>query len=266
MIGKCFITILILVLPIHAQAADIKYSNTQDTAVGTWIAESERLELLAARWQVTTQEWTRYEEIMQGEGRYHWRDVDPIMVLGIYAQTTAERERYAAMMAEKEHRLQTQFLTFNQAYMKAFDRRYGAQLIMDLDPFYEQYRMAGIASSIRTTSEQSTIPDENTLGDRYVLFLNTQCTGCDEWFRKIKTQQDLGSAIDMYFIDESKDAIGQWAKRMEIDPSELEDGAVTLNLDSDLYNQYGSPGIPAAYYYDASFQSVLRLKDEESLP
>ena len=202
---------------------------------------------------------------MQGEGRYHWRDVDPLVVLGIYAKDDAERQRYARLTAEKEYRLQSRFTQFNQAYIKAFHRLYGAQPIIDLAPFYEQYRQRGISSSIREPAPAIAYTGGRS-GDRTVLFLNTHCASCDDWFRKLKDQTSLGSAIDLYFIDESSDAIGQWAKRIGIDPVELDQGALTLNQDSGQYNQYGRPGIPAAYYYDASYQSVLRLKDEESLP
>lgn len=264
MFGKHIFMSGLLVLPLSLQAIEVDHSITKNTVVETGIAESQRIERLARRWEVTSEEWIRYEEIMQGEGRYHWRDVDPLVVLGIYAKDETERKRFARLTAEKEYRLQSRFTQFNQAYVKAFHHLYGSQPIIELEPFYEQYRQRGISSAIRDPAPHSTLEDKS--GDRTVLFLNTHCARCDDWFRNLKDQTNLGSAIDLYFIDESSDAIGQWAKRIGIDPVELDQGALTLNQDSGQYNQYGRPGIPAAYYYDASYQSVLRLKDGESLP
>ena len=202
---------------------------------------------------------------MQGEGRYQWKDVDPIMVLGIYARNTQERQRYAEMMAKKEHRLQSQFIAFNQAYMQAFDALYGAEPIIDLASFYEQFRQAGVTSSIKNFRQAPTIPDENVLGDRYVLFLNTQCASCDDWFNRIRAQQTPGTVLDVYFIGESEASIGNWAKNQALDPSDLQGGKITLNLDSGMYGQYGRPALPAAYYYDDSRQSILQIKEEAAI-
>jgi integrating conjugative element protein (TIGR03759 family) len=226
----------------------------------------QRIEQLARRWEVTPEEWTRYETLMQGEGRFHWKDVDPIMVLGIYAKNTQERDYYAAMMAKKEHRMQSQFLTFNQAYMKAFDELYGGQPIIDLASFYEQYRMAGLASSIQNSSQEPSIPDDNAIGDRYVLFLNAQCERCDDWFRRIRTQQALGTTLDVYFIGESTESISHWANDQVLDPADLQGGTITLNLDNGMYAQYGRPALPAAYYYDDSKQSILQIREEATMP
>ena len=63
--------------------------------------EQKRIQQSATSLGVTTQEWTRYESIMQGEGKYHWSDADPVLVLGMYAKSESERRRYAEMMAKK---------------------------------------------------------------------------------------------------------------------------------------------------------------------
>ena len=252
--------VLFLLLPLVIQAAQIEYSDAQSSGVETRISESQRIERLARQWQVSSEAWTRYEEIMKGEGRYHWKDVDPIVVLGIYAKDDTERKRYARLAAAKEHQRQTRFIQFNQAYVEEFDHLYGQQPIMDLAQFYERYRQSDVSVAIRDASTSAT--PESTIGDRFVLFTNTECAGCDDWFRKIRDQKSLGTTIDLYFINDDKQAIGRWAKDMAIDPSELDDGAITLNLDTGLYNQYGRPALPAAYYFDDSRQSVQRIKDE----
>lgn len=275
---------LLIMLPLCGQATEFDYPMTPVSPLGSSLSDVQhtqwlyrgldvtaedriqRTEQLAHRWEVTPEEWSRYETIMQGEGHYHWKDVDPIMVLGIYAQNTVERDRYAVMMAKKEHRMQKQFITFNHAYMQAFNKLYGSEPIIDMARFYEQYRKSGLASSIQSSSHSQVISDTNAIGDRYVLFLNTQCERCDDWFRRIRTQQALGTTLDVYFIGDSKDSIGDWANDQMLDPSDLQGGTMTLNLDKGMYVQYGRPALPAAYYYDDSDQSIMQIRDEETMP
>ncbi|MEN8168119.1 MAG: TIGR03759 family integrating conjugative element protein [Pseudomonadota bacterium] len=240
------------------QHTDWSYGQQEVTAED----RIKRIEQLARRWEVTPEEWTRYETVMQGEGRYQWKDVDPIMVLGIYARNTQELERYAVMMAKKEYRLQSQFIAFNQAYMQAFDALYGGEPIIDLASFYEQFHQAGVTSSIKSFRQAQAIPDDNALGDRYVLFLNTQCARCDDWFSRIRTRQMPGTVLDIYFIGESEASIGSWANDQALDPSDLQGGTITLNMDNGMYAQYGRPALPAAYYYDDSSQSISQIQDE----
>jgi integrating conjugative element protein (TIGR03759 family) len=248
------------------QAGNTVFTQTQSTQIDAGEIERQRIEQLANRWEVTPKEWLRYEEIMQGEGRYHWKDADPILVLGMYAKTPAERDRYALMMAKKEFRLQSQFIAFNRAYLEAFDTLYGEVPIIDLEAFYQQYRKARMKTSIQDGNQGAPSIKDNPAGDRYVLFLNTQCARCDEWFGKINAAQLPGTAIDLYFIGESEAAIGQWAQRLGIDPKEINSGQITLNQDSGMYIQYGRPALPAAYYYDASTSQVQGFRDTEVLP
>jgi len=57
------------------------------------------IEQSAKNFGVTAQEWTRYRSIMDGAGRFHWKDTDPRVVLGIYSKTATQRKKYAEIMA-----------------------------------------------------------------------------------------------------------------------------------------------------------------------
>ena len=263
MIKRSLGLFLLLLPALFAQAESTVFTKTETTPIDTSEIERQRIEQMANRWEVTPKEWLRYEEIMQGEGRYHWKDADPILVLGMYAETPAERDRYALMMAKKEFRLQSRFIAFNQAYMQAFDTLYGDVPIIDMERFYAQYQQSEMKASIRDGGPPSI--KDNPTGDRYVLFLNAQCASCDDWFGRLSVGQLPGTAIDLYFIGESEATIGQWAKRMGIDPRDIQNGLITLNQDSGMYAQYGRPALPAAYYYDASTQQVQAFRDTAGL-
>ncbi len=93
----------------------------------------------AKRWKVLTNEWRRYEEVMAGEGRYNWQNVDPIIVLGIYAETPSQRDRCAERVAIQEYEMNKRFLEFNDADLLAARRLYGKEPLMSLDKFNEFY-------------------------------------------------------------------------------------------------------------------------------
>ena len=248
----CLLTGSMPVMSADTSLSTVSQTQWRDGQVATTaLDESKRVERMAERWGVTPEAWTRYETIMQGEGQYHWKDVDPIMVLGMYAHTPQERERYAGMMADKEFRLQSQFIEFNKAYVNAFDERHGDGPILDLAAFYEAYRQRGIAASLREVSQQPVSLIGNTLRDRYT-----------DWFERIRAQQAAGTSLDVYFIGETETSIGDWAKTQALDPDLIRRGIVTLNQDNGMYAQYGRPALPAAYYFDSDSQSTLQIQEE----
>jgi integrating conjugative element protein (TIGR03759 family) len=246
-----------------AQAADIEYSN-QSKSQTIAKEQIESAETTARRFGLTTTDWARYEEVMKGEGRYHWSHLDPVWVLAIDAQSEAERNRYAALAAEQEYERNRKLFLFKDAYVEAFQSKYAHIPLMDLDAFEKRYKERQMKAAI-DSPEQSLLDIAqpiNTKGDRMVLFMATNgCPACDGAFMKLMQQQTSGVALDLHFIGDTKSNITTWAKRMGIDPADIKDGRITLNNNTDMYAQYGNPNLPAAYYYDASNQQVLSISE-----
>ncbi|MCF6256146.1 MAG: TIGR03759 family integrating conjugative element protein [Gammaproteobacteria bacterium] len=211
----------------------------------------ETAEVSARRWGLTVNEWQRYEEIMKGEGRYNWKDKDPIMVLGLYAETDAERERYAERLAVQEHALVDRLTKLNFAYLRAFQRLYGDEPLLDLDKFYAFYNMTP-----PSRNDQIKPGLGSTLGDRFVLFISPDCNGCDASYLNLRRVQEFGTALDIYFVGASDQDIMDWAKTMDIDPDLVKSRSVTLNDDTGMYARYNRPPLPAAFYYSKSTESV----------
>jgi len=207
--------------------------------------------LKAQQFNVTEDEWKKYLSIMDGEGQYHWKNVDPIVVLGIYAKDTEERKRYARQVAMREYRLQDMFITFNRDYSVAFHELFGDGKIIDLST----------VSLFQNRNDQSTVnADTNSsVGDRYVLFVSTKCRSCEPYFQSLRSNQKIGTVIDVHFVGDSKKEIGQWAKRLNIRPQDVSNGSITLNIDSGMYASYQRPSLPAAFYFDQQTQSVEQL-------
>lgn len=277
--------LLLTVVALSGSAYAVKTTTTQiatptsreSTVMGqvqsaeTRITEQQRIKQLATSQNMTTEEWTRYESIMQGEGKYHWSDADPVLVLGMYSKDSSERRRYAEMMARKEHAMQEKFIAFNREYMAAFDRLYGNEKILDLDvmmAMYDQQQtdqatngQSNILTGLGVDTSKASNPIE-TIGDRIILFVNTSsCTTCDDYYRNVRSIQSF-SSMDIYFVGDKRDDISAWAKRMRITPDEVKSGVITLNPDKNTYARYGSPSLPSSFYYSKKDGSVSAFVPE----
>jgi len=214
------------------------------------------VEQSAKNFGVTAQEWTRYRSIMDGEGRFHWKDTDPRVVLGIYSKNATQRKKYAEIMARREYELNKNFIEFNQEYVEAFQRLYGNEPIMDIT------KVAAFQNQYSTTNYGSTKPKGLlSAGDRIVLFVSTDCTSCDSYFRQVRKVQEF-SALDVYFVNDSREKITQWAKEMEISRDDVSSGNITLNSDTEMYAKYGRPALPASFYFNNSDKSVSAFLPE----
>lgn len=241
-----------------------KYTSSAMTAARD--SDKNNTALNAKRWALTVEEWDRYEEIMQGEGRYNWRDVDPITVLGIYAETDAARERYAERLAIQEHTLQKRFLALNGAYLKAFQRLYGNEPILSMDTFNEFYDQTASAPVPRTNvgvraALNKVTNNPGAIGNNsYVLFISPGCKGCDDYYRKIRRIQTVGISLDIYFVGVDDKQIIDWARTMSLDPALVKSKVVTLNRDDGTYARYNRPPLPSAFFYDRAAGTVSPLE------
>ncbi len=256
--------LLLAVCVTPAQAADVVYSQSSQTQASDSHTQIESAEASARRFGLTSEDWTRYEEIMKGEGRFHWSHLDPVWVLSIYAESDAERLRYARLAARQEHERTRKLLQFKDAYVAAFQSMYGHEPIMDLEGFQARYRERQMNAAVSDTGQAapSIKGSASTQGDRMVLFMATNgCPTCDALFMRLSKQQTPGVVLDVHFVGDTETNITAWAKRMGIEPADIQDGHITLNNGSAMYAQYGNPSLPAAYYFDASDNQVLSIRE-----
>jgi integrating conjugative element protein (TIGR03759 family) len=57
----------------------------------------------AHTWGLTTEQWQRYQQLMQGEAGHWYPQLDPIEVLGIYAETEQAQREYAELVVQQKH-------------------------------------------------------------------------------------------------------------------------------------------------------------------
>jgi integrating conjugative element protein (TIGR03759 family) len=265
LIGKVsfvFTTFVILLSLISPAMAETRQKQIKQTALDA--KETESAEVLANRFELTSDDWIKYQEIMAGEGRFHWQTVDPVWVLSIYAESESERRRFAKLAARQEYERTRKFLMFKDAYVEAFWKMYGHEPVMDVAALEQRYEQRKLDASVSSSGTELPLIKQQDHGeDRLVLFMTTDnCDSCNQLFIQLSQYQlDVpGAGLDIHFVGDTKQKITGWAKQMGIEPSDISNGFITLNQNADMYESYGNPVLPAAYYYDASSNSVKPIE------
>jgi hypothetical protein len=124
-------------------AQNIQNSQMQRSQVGTSAptnttknniqVDSETLEM-SKYWGLTIDEYQRYKQLMKGlAGKMAVSGVTPLEVLGMYANTPGEREKYARMTAKMMRDYNQRALDFEYAYQKAYKDMYPNDKIINID-------------------------------------------------------------------------------------------------------------------------------------
>jgi len=172
-------------------------------------------EALAEQWRLSMDEWEAYQTLMKGPRGIWSPNLDPITVLGIHAETDAERRRYAELLVMIEFERVEQELKFQQAYDEA-----ARQLFPSLMP-------------IQTTVSTTASP---LLGANRVAFVGSidgqRCPTCrTELARRLHAHRDPSTPVLDLFLEDAADdqALRAWAVAQGIDPKAVIAGRITLN-------------------------------------
>ena len=96
--------------------------TSQTPGTETPISRTIELQTLAKRWGLDEEEYQRYLDLMRGPlGKWN-PDLDPLLALGMFAESPQEEQRYAELYAQQEFDLTGRTLQFQQAYRAAFER------------------------------------------------------------------------------------------------------------------------------------------------
>ncbi len=221
-------------------------SSTQDT---------ETLATLAAPWKLTAAEFRRYHTLMQGPlGRWN-PHMDPVLALGIFAESVMEQQRFAERYAQQEYALTTRTLAFERVYRQAFARLFpNAEIINPalLQPYYahqqarqqaqQQAHQQAIAPDLRapnSASEFFRTAQSLQAGDRLLYFPRHDCRDCGARMADLQQRlSPLGLVLDVYVRQATTDAaVRAWAESNEVAVEWLSTGRLTLNQDQGLYQR-----------------------------
>ena len=171
----------------HAEPAETRRLNS--TRLDLQQSGSEA----AKAWDLTEQEWTRFEEIQRGPRGYWSPNLDPLTALGVEARDEAERQRYAELQVRLEAARAERELAYQRAYDEAWQRVYPGLLPIQ-----------GAAT-----------PLHSPVVNRLALFVGPNCPPCRERARQL---QASGSAFDLYLVDSHNDdqLLRDWARQAGI--------------------------------------------------
>lgn len=216
-------------------------NSSQTPGTETPISRTIELRTLAKRWRLDHEEYQRYLDLMRGPlGK--WRpDLDPLLVLGMFAESSQEERRYAELYAQQEFDLTERTLQFQQAYRSAFERLYPDAAMLDqrlLAPYFAHQQQKLVMQDAKRLARKRFVD-----GDRLLFFVSQNCHECLSVINQLvgllsSTRQ---SSVDVYVRDAQDDgAVRAWANAHHIKTAWLNDRHLTLNRDEGLLQRLKS--------------------------
>jgi len=180
-------------------------------------------------WGLSEQEAMRYESLMRGpRGAFSVGNISPLEVLGIHAETPAERRTYADRLVKLLYEDTERVLAFERETQVAW-KRLGK-------PMFDPARLPG------KTARQAV--DQGQLwGKRLAVFVNLKdCPRCAASTRELVRMTGAESpltGLDIYVIDtQDPEAIRTFARDVGIIPEAVSSRRITLNQGETLFRQY----------------------------
>lgn len=202
---------------------------------------TETLESQAERWNLSVEEYSTYLELMRGPlGKWNPK-IDPLLALGMYAETPQQERYYAERYAQQEFELTQRALHFQLTYRAAFNRLYPNTDVLDaelLQPYFAS-RQLKQASRQTINLENRTFNARDTL----LYFVDVNCNACGRVINRLVTMLSGldQTEIKIYMLGTVSDTqIQQWAQAQGINQGWLKDGLLSLNRDEGLYKQLAS--------------------------
>jgi integrating conjugative element protein (TIGR03759 family) len=221
--GRSCLTALLMVAAMPSGAAD----SAQTAASSSRDAESASADhgdaatlgqFSREQWSLNEAEWTRYQTLMRGmRGSVSPATLSPIEVLGIHAQTEAERKDYARRWAKLMHEDAARILAFQAAYTEASRELNPGGPIID-------------TAALPGTGPQNTPAEWVLPGDRVLLFMPLDCFSCAGFLRAAREASGKGAQVDVYVTGSATDrAILDWAAAQGFDPRAVQARKTTFN-------------------------------------
>lgn len=247
----------------EAESISLKTSHlntSSDQSVFVQTTETEDREAFvqsqADIWEITQEDWIRYESLMAGDAQFDFKHLDPVFVLGIYARSDEERKRFAEIYVKQELRRVEGVQKFALAYENAAKQLNKHMSYIDMELFRSRgakpvdspdTSLVSAKSSILSVEELKRMGSQSN--HRLILFVSTTCPACREFYKDLIAQNLGFHALDIYFVgkETSDSTIRQWAKQMEIPLKAVQTGKITLNHDRGEAKVYQISEVPSLF-------------------
>lgn len=221
-------------LPSAAGAGGAASSVQQLTSEST-LSQNKHDDKAAQEWGLTSKEYERYQEVMQGPRGVYSPGLDPLTALGIEARSDSERRRFAELQVQAERQRVDRELAYQRAYDEAYQRLYPGIKAIEISASSSPQSQAGSGSGPALEGN-----------GRMALFVKDDCLPCIDQVKRLQATQ---TPFDLYFVGSQNDdeRIRRWAILAGIDPSSVKNRLITLNHDQGRWVRLGLGGsLPAA--------------------
>ena len=180
----------------------------------------------ATAWGLSAKEWDQYRQVMEDRRGVWSPGLDPITALGVSADTTAERNRYAELYVRTEFERTRKELAFQLAVDSAWAR------------LYPDTPRIGL---------QSSASNANQVTVRYALIVKPDCVECDSVLAE-RLGGMIGEAregVDIHVVGTGGDdeLLKHWLSTQPALLAALKDGNATVNHGSQFQDQESFPAI-----------------------
>ena len=220
--------VLLSLASTQAPAVDTVMSTELQSTVEHIETKREKAQIMPA-WGLTEAEAMRYQVLMRGpRGAFSVSNISPLEVLGIHAETPAERRAYADRLVRLLYEDTERVLAFERETQAAW-RRLGK-------PMFDSAHLPD------RTVEQS-FDSGQLWGKRLALFVAIQdCPRCAASTRELVRMTDVNNpltGLDVYVVDSHDSAaIRRFARSVGIVPEAVASRRITLNQGEALFSQY----------------------------
>ena len=231
--------IFLLVALVSAGNAMAEVIETPSTE--TSVTHTTEIQTQAQLWRIDESEYRRYLELMQGPLGKWSPDIDPLLALGMFADSPQQEQRYAELYAQQEFDLTERTLRFQQTYRDAFNRLYPDVGILDqrlLAPYFNYQQQQDDARSAKRLAQKRFVD-----GDRLLVFMSPSCDQCASTVSHLMSLLSgiNNGGVDIYVLEaQSDDDVRHWASTHNIQHDWLDEQRLTLNRDEGLYRQLAS--------------------------
>ncbi|WP_446469704.1 TIGR03759 family integrating conjugative element protein [Xenorhabdus stockiae] len=183
-------------------------------------SQSQSLKSQAEQWQLSTDEYQRYQQLMNGPRGIQSPGLDPLTALGIEAESDAERRRYAEQWVKAEFARTEKELRFQREVNAAWQRLFPDVLPVNMEKSDEA-------------------------NGRLALFVRAKdCPQCDTRLAEVLAAKQ---PVDIYLVDSQRndDTLRQWAKTHHIPVEQVRNRQITLNHDAGYWFRFGKGLMPA---------------------
>ncbi|OMQ19577.1 TIGR03759 family integrating conjugative element protein [Serratia oryzae] len=203
------------------QTEQSQQGNTASVSTTLQALEEAQSKKSAQEWELTTEEWQRYQQLSKGRRGILSPGLDPITTLGIEARTEEERRHFAELSVKQDFQRVEAELAFQREVNAAWQRIYP-----DILPI----------QAVGSTTAAG--------NGRLALFVRADCGAPCE--TKVASLLATQRPLDIYLVgsDGKDEAVRAWAKKLAIPVERVKAKTLTLNHDRGQWLKFGQGRMP----------------------